>query len=312
MRKLLFIFFIFNAFQAFAQPNWQVNYPVYQYNMTMTGIIVLDYVNSTDTNDKIGAFINGECRGVASPVLNTVKNQYFVDLVIYSNDYTAPVTFKVYDADKNTTVDIPNGIDFEMNKIIGSAEKPYYWSSPTLSSEAKFIQFNIPGQIGETQILDSTIVMHFAADFLLGDVVATFEVPVRTLVTVNSKPQVSGETHNNFTDTVIYRLVSADETRITNYRVVAIAESKLELDATNTITPNGDGINDYWIIHNNEAFAGYQLNIYTSGGMNIYSTTSYRNDWNGVYKGKTLPSGVYHYILKKGSQVFSGSISIIR
>jgi gliding motility-associated-like protein len=280
--------------------------------MTMTGIISINYINSTDSGDIIGAFVNGECRGVASPKLNTENNRYYADMVIYSNDFSATVNFKVYIAKNNTIINIDKGLNFEINKITGNTYKPYYWSSPTLSSDPGFKKFNIDGQKGETQISDSTIILNFPPDFLLNNVIAKFEVDTMTQVSIKGVSQISGETFNNFTDTLIYTVISADETTTKNYKVIAIAEHVLRLDATNTITPNGDGINDYWIIHNLEAFAGYELYIFTERGSPILSTTNYQNNWNGVYKGTTLPAGVYHYILRKDKITYSGSISLIR
>ena len=312
MKQFLAVIFLFISITLSGQPQWTVNYSAYQYTMTMTGMISVNYTNSTNPKDIVGAFVDGDCRGVASPILNASNGRYYVDLVVYSNVYTANITFKVYIAQKDTIINIEKGSNFEINNIIGSVDRPYYWSSPTLSSDAKFLKFNIEGQTGETQISDSTIIVNFPADFLLQDLTATFEVPTNTGVSIKGVTQISGETHNNFPDTVIFTIVSADGTSTRNYKVIAITENVLKLDATNTITPNGDGINDYWIIRNIESFPDYDLYIFSDSGAMILTTTNYQNNWNGVYKGSTLPTGVYHYILKKGKKVFTGSISLIR
>jgi gliding motility-associated-like protein len=312
-RKNIFILFIlFFPFVSNAQPGWTVNYSDYQYTMTMSGVIVLDYTDATNPNNLVGAFYNSECRGFAIPVLDSATNRYIIDMVIYSNENGIPLKFKIYDAGKNATLDIEKGVNFEINKIIGSPEKPYYWSLPALSSETKFTSFSIAGQIGETVITDSSVTLNFAADFILGNVIAKFEVPKRTEVRVGNIVQTSDSTHNNFTDTLFYTVISADKTDTAVYKLIAIASKSTQLDATNVITPNGDGINDYWIIHNMDVFTRCELKIYTSSGLEVFSTSNYQNDWNGKYKNNQLPAGAYHYIMKKNNKIFSGTISIIR
>jgi gliding motility-associated-like protein len=311
-RMRFFLLLLFLPLVSKAQPAWSVNYSDYQYTMTVSGVIVFDYIDASNPGNLVGAFHNDTCHGLASPVLDSTTNRYVIDMVIYSNINGIPLTFKVFDATKNTTVDIETGMTFEINKIVGSSEKPYYWSSPTLSSEAKFSSFSIEGQMGDTKMTDSTITMNFAADFLLNKLTAKFEVPQRTKVKVDDVEQTSGETTNDFNDTVYYTVISADESDTTVYTVLAKAEKSTELKTTNVITPNGDGINDYWIIHNSEVFSGYELKIYTSSGLEVFSTTGYQNNWNGRYKNNQLPAGAYHYVLKKGNSVFSGTISIIR
>ena len=312
MKKIVTVLFSFLCINVFTQPAWNVDYSAYQYNMTMTGIICLEYVNSIDSSDVVGAFFRDECRGVASPSFNKEDSNYYVDLVVYSNDNNNPISFKVYSAKTGQIASIDKTINFEINKITGNQTKPYYWSNPTLSNKAVFISFGINGQTDESEILDSLVRMHFPADFRLNGVTAIFEVPERTRVTIDTALQISGETKNDFTDTVVYTVVSADETSMVHWKVITVSEITQELDAVNTITPNGDGINDYWILNNIDDFADFELSIFTSRGLKVYSSIHYQNDWNGTYKGNTLPSGAYHYILKKDKRVFSGTISLLK
>jgi gliding motility-associated-like protein len=64
--------------------------------------------------------------------------------------------------------------------------------------------------------------------------------------------------------------------------------------APNVITPNGDGYNDKFIIHNLEKHQENELYIYDRWGNMKGSFKNYRNDWS-PYK---LESGVYFYMLK--------------
>lgn len=65
----------------------------------------------------------------------------------------------------------------------------------------------------------------------------------------------------------------------------------------NTITPNGDGNNDYFFIKNIEAFPNNEITIYNRWGNIVYQTKGYDNKWDGTHRGKKLPVGNYYYII---------------
>ncbi|WP_020529691.1 cadherin domain-containing protein [Flexithrix dorotheae] len=104
----------------------------------------------------------------------------------------------------------------------------------------------------------------------------------------------------------------ADTARIT-IRLIDIIE-KTELPVNNYISPNGDGLNDFWEIQNVELYSDYELLIFNDKGELIYQTTNYQNDWAGEYNGQQLPSGVYFYSLHNDETAisFKGSISLVR
>jgi len=79
-------------------------------------------------------------------------------------------------------------------------------------------------------------------------------------------------------------------------------------------SPNGDGINDYWVIGNLEDYSGFELSIFNEYGELLFQENDYQNDWDGTYKGRELPVGVYYFLWSKpGSAVrHTGSISLLR
>lgn len=82
---------------------------------------------------------------------------------------------------------------------------------------------------------------------------------------------------------------------------------------TNLITPNGDGYNDTWKIFHIEKLLPCKVNIYNRSGVEVYSNSSYNNNWGGIYKGVPLPEGTYYYILKcNDGKISQGPITIIR
>jgi gliding motility-associated-like protein len=83
----------------------------------------------------------------------------------------------------------------------------------------------------------------------------------------------------------------------------------------NTITPNGDGYNDYFTIDKIEEFINNSLTIYDRHGRAVYRSSPYQNDWNGTRgTGKALPAGTYFWVLSinNGQIALHGDITILR
>lgn len=84
---------------------------------------------------------------------------------------------------------------------------------------------------------------------------------------------------------------------------------------SNTLTPNGDGANDFFFIDNVEAFPNNEITIYNRWGSVVFQTKGYRNNWDGTFRGKELPVGNYYYIIKMNdveNTINTGYVTIIR
>ncbi|WP_152285880.1 T9SS type B sorting domain-containing protein [Flavicella marina] len=72
-------------------------------------------------------------------------------------------------------------------------------------------------------------------------------------------------------------------------------------------TPNGDGINDVWVIQKfDEMYPDNRLEIYSASGQLVYKVSPYKNDWSGnrnINGSGKLPVGSYVYILRSGDPV---------
>ena len=95
---------------------------------------------------------------------------------------------------------------------------------------------------------------------------------------------------------------------------IELIESEYCLIIHNTITPNGDGKNDVWVIENIEEFPLSEVYIFNRNGRQIYYRKAYSNDWNGKYQDKDLPEGTYYYMIDPGNgrDVLKGYLTIIR
>ena len=81
-------------------------------------------------------------------------------------------------------------------------------------------------------------------------------------------------------------------------------------------SPNGDGLNDTWIIENIENFPNNSVHIYNRWGNQIIGINNYNNTynaWNGQSSsGSVLPNGTYFYVieLNNGAGVKKGWIEL--
>ncbi len=83
----------------------------------------------------------------------------------------------------------------------------------------------------------------------------------------------------------------------------------------NTLTPNGDGLNDVWIIQGLSNYESAPVDIYNRWGNLIYESSEYQNDWLGTNSksNETLPDGTYFYVLKlSDGQTLRGQVTIMR
>ena len=65
----------------------------------------------------------------------------------------------------------------------------------------------------------------------------------------------------------------------------------------NAFTPNGDGINDRWLITNGNCLANAQVQVFNRYGAKVFEDKNYRNTWDGSYNGNPLPDGTYYYVI---------------
>lgn len=73
---------------------------------------------------------------------------------------------------------------------------------------------------------------------------------------------------------------------------------KDQLNISQAFTPNGDGINDTWVISNIENHPNSVVRVFNRWGTEVFTSRNYQNDWDGHYKGNSssLPeSSSYYY-----------------
>ena len=79
-------------------------------------------------------------------------------------------------------------------------------------------------------------------------------------------------------------------------------------------TPNGDGINDKFIIKNIDSYPQNKLQIFDQSGKTVYERINYNNDWDGTITGESkFTNKTYYYVLTvNGNITKKGAITILR
>jgi gliding motility-associated-like protein len=89
-----------------------------------------------------------------------------------------------------------------------------------------------------------------------------------------------------------------------------------QIFVANAFTPNGDGKNDIVYVHN-ENIKTLKFYVYDQWGELLFTSMSQQQGWDGTFKGKTEPAGVYVYYLEammnNGERVTKkGTITLLR
>jgi len=91
-----------------------------------------------------------------------------------------------------------------------------------------------------------------------------------------------------------------------------------EIKFFNAFSPNGDGVNDTWIIQNIDSpeFMDNSIEIFNRWGQLIWDASAYNNRdivWDGTSEsGAKLSEGTYYYIANVGGVDYKGYIELTR
>jgi hypothetical protein len=267
INSLFAVVFTCTGITAVAQPSWTVNPNLYDYSMTVTGKIVIDGIVSVDQNDVIAAFIGGECRGVVNVKYQSTLKDYFVFLMIYSNNPTGSITFKVFDASENKEFDVSSTLSFAVNGIVGSVSSPHEFSVTTKTYEAKILSFSISDQEGSASISTNNIYLTQKLTGDLGFVIPIFTLSEGAKAYVNDELQVSGGSYHSFFNSVQYKIVPQVGNPAYYWVTISKAEdtsTKIMLSNT-TVAENKDSV----LVGGLSAESDYLGNSYTFSLVDI-------------------------------------------
>ena len=157
-------------------------------------------------------------------------------------------------------------------------------SAKTISNQPVLISVTANDSLrGATQVvlIDSTMGIHGMATVNADGITVTY-TPFRNYFGIDSFRYKICNTYGCDTTTV-YVLIDGGDSLI----------------IYNGFSPNGDGMNDVFIIQGIEKYTDNQVTLYNRWGNEVFNVKGYTNDnaWNGKWNNVNVPDGTYFYII---------------
>ncbi len=116
----------------------------------------------------------------------------------------------------------------------------------------------------------------------------TYLSNANTLTPVSVMPQ----------ETITYTLTASNAEGCTASDEVVITVLPYCIKVKNAFTPNGDGVNDNWMVYDQyDCLTNVKVQVFNRYGSRVFQSTNYRNDWRGTYGGSPLPDATYYYVI---------------
>ena len=98
--------------------------------------------------------------------------------------------------------------------------------------------------------------------------------------------------------TTTYVLTVTNDVGCSSYDDIKVIVIPYCIKVKNSFTPNGDGINDLWSVFDKyDCLKNITVHVFNRYGNAVYESKDYRNNWDGKYKGKSLPDGTYYAVI---------------
>ncbi|PIE49041.1 MAG: hypothetical protein CSA39_04655 [Flavobacteriales bacterium] len=259
---------------------------------------IKEIINLTELVDlQFEASTGFSCEGYSNQIIATVANQY-ANEVEYTLDGSTKSTTGVFEdvADGQHTVTVINtttGCGAEPITLQIESYTPI--SIDVVNSATKFTEYTVNASYGKP-------------DYLYAMLKNTQK---------DVSPEVSDNdfgTNNVFTisGAGFYTFYVKDANGCIEEKIIEVED----IEIPNFFTPNGDGTNETWYPKNIQLYPDITVKIFDRYQRLIVSLEGIQQSWDGIYKGKLLPSGDYWYIIKlnneQDNREFKGNFTLLR
>lgn len=187
MNKLIIIFCLLGwSFSGFSQPaGWSVNPALFNYSMTLTGRIELNCTYLNSSTNYIGAFIGGQCRGVAATNIQAGTTRLGF-MQIYSNSPGAQaVELRFYNSATGLISTSIDSTSFLANATIGGISNPF-----VLTTNHRPTAINLSNLVIQESLLSGGLVAITSANDI--DLAQTLSISLIPSSLNNSSFSISG------------------------------------------------------------------------------------------------------------------------
>lgn len=242
----------------------------------------------------------------------------FSDTLTYSGEFgTPPLQFEW---------EAPLGlIEWDIgDTLVVRYEQPGYYDvtlhvTDALCRTGTITQTLDKGELQVTASPDQSIILGESADisveaeFVLPDLVYEWE-PATALSCTDCQDPIA-----NPTETTAYIVTVTEPAGCTGMDTVVvnvISDLVGILYVPNAFTPNGDGVNDDFVVSGN-AIKDYEIMIYDRFGEMVFQSNDISQNWTGEFQGTALDPGVFMYVvqvtfLDDQEDFRKGSITLIK
>lgn len=103
-------------------------------------------------------------------------------------------------------------------------------------------------------------------------------------------------------ETTRYTLTASDASGCSGSDNVLITVNPVEvsdcINVRNAFSPNGDGINEQWIVYDDySCLKNVTVHVFNRYGSKVFESKDYRNTWDGKYKNEPVPDGTYYAVI---------------
>ena len=223
IRFLYLGFFLLSTVVYSQQPNWVVNESNYQYSMTLICKLNVNGRMLSGSNDLVGAFVSNELRGVSSPSYVASLDDYYTYMTIFSNQQGETVSFRIYDSSTNTYHNVSMTLDFVVNQHRGTLFQSVSIASPALNSAADIEAFGfVDVPLNDSVREGSSYTLYIPSIISKETLVPSFTLSEGARSYINQSPQVSGVSEVDFTNPVVYQVLSEDESTLNTFTLEVI------------------------------------------------------------------------------------------
>lgn len=202
---------------------------------------------------------------------------------------------------------------------------------PQISGAGEFtIVYNIPGPCGNSDSIQIIVNPHPYIELISTIETCSGANDASIIATTTSgNPPYQYIWNNGYTGNVLdnlapgtYAVTVTDSKNCSNQTSTTIYPASNEcyrdhVFVPNIFSPNNDGANDILFVEGKN-IESIEFIIFNRWGQKIFVTNNVNNGWDGTFKGKDVPEGVYPYVLKvkflhhQKEQKFYGTISVVR
>ena len=268
--------------------------------------------------------------GEINPVIEDLcEGWYFVTITDANNCEVLDSVYADLYFPLGGIVDISTTTVYEDSDLWGAGPYTYLWDNGDVTAHGNIC----PGfhrvwvtDVNGCEVVEDVIVEDFIVTLDPSDFIVECEITnldVELLVDVNGGTGdytylwSSGEKENPININLnpgVYSVQITDENMCiidTAFRISAFTENCVP----NVFTPNGDEVNDLWLLEDAFFYYDSEVRVYNRYGKLVFKSIGYDSPWDGKNEtGNDVKDGSYFYVIDLGDQYdkIKGTVSIIR